>query len=163
MNFTLTQDIVGAVDAVDAALVDRGFLAGLAALPKLGSSEVLEQSRDGQTVHQRVRYLFTAALSGAVRRVVDPDRLTWVEDSTHDLDVHTASYRIIPDNYANLLEGHYDARSDARGSLTRRVLDGKLEVHVPLVGGKVARAIVAGLTENAEAQAKLLSEWVARP
>ena len=109
MDFTLTQDITGTVDQVEAALTDPGFLATMTDLPKIGSVEVLEQTRDGDTVHQRVRYLFTAELSGAVRRVVDPDKLTWVEDSTSDLAAHTASYRIDPDNYENLLEGAYDA------------------------------------------------------
>lgn len=82
MDFSLTQDILATVDQVQAALTDPGFLAAMTELPKIGSVEVLEQARGGDTVHQRVRYLFTADLSGAVRRVVDPDKLTWVERST---------------------------------------------------------------------------------
>jgi hypothetical protein len=161
MDFTLTQDISGTVDQVEDALTDAGFLATMADLPKIGSAEVLEQTRDGDSVHQRVRYLFTADLSGAVRRVVDPDKLTWVEDSTSDLRAHTASYRIDPDNYANLLEGSYDATITATDSGARRVATGQLKVHVPLVGGKVEKAIVDGLQENSDAQAELLTAWIA--
>lgn len=162
MDFTLTQDITATVEQVEAALTDAGFLATMADLPKIGSVEVLAQSRDGDTVRQRVRYLFTAELSGAVRRVVDPDKLTWVEVSSSDLVVHTASYRIEPDNYANLLEGAYDATIAANGGGTRRVATGQLKVHVPLVGGKVEKAIVDGLQENSDAQAELLTAWVAK-
>jgi hypothetical protein len=161
MDFTLTQDITATVGQVEAALTDAGFLATMAELPKIGSVEVLEQTRDGATVHQRVRYLFTAELSGAVRRVVDPDKLTWVEDSTSDSVAHTATYRIDPDNYANLLEGAYDATIAAHGSGARRVATGHVKVHVPLVGGKVEKAIVDGLQENSDAQTELLTAWIA--
>jgi hypothetical protein len=161
MDFTLTQDITATVDEVEAALTDAGFLSTMADLPKIGSVDVLEQTRKGDTVHQRVRYLFTAELSGAVRRVVDPEKLTWVEDSTSDLKAHTASYRIDPDNYANLLEGAYDATITASGSGARRVATGHVKVHVPLVGGKVEKAIVDGLQENSDAQAELLTAWIA--
>jgi hypothetical protein len=161
MDFSLTQDIAATVDQVDAALTDAGFLVTMADLPKIGSVAVLEQSRDGDTVYQRVRYLFTADLSAAVRRVVDPDKLTWVEDSSSDLAAHTAAYTIQPDNYANLLEGAYDATIRANGSGVRRVTTGHVRVHVPLVGGKVEHAIVSGLQENSDAQAALLTAWIA--
>jgi hypothetical protein len=162
MDFTLTQDIAATVDQVEAALTDAGFLTTMTDLPKIGSVEVLEQTRGGDTVHQRVRYLFTAELSGAVRRVVDPDKLTWVEDSTSDLQAHTAAYRIDPDNYANLLEGAYDARITKTRGGARRVATGQLKVHVPLVGGKVEKVIIDGLQENSYAQAEFLTAWIAK-
>jgi len=161
MDFSLTQLITATVEQVEVALTDAGFLATMADLPRIGSVEVLDQSRDGDTVHQRVRYLFTADLSGAVRRVVDPDKLTWIEDSTSDLAAHTASYRIEPDNYANLLAGAYEATTTPNGTGTRRVATGHVKVHVPLVGGKVEQAIVSGLQENSDAQAELLTAWIA--
>lgn len=161
MDFTLTQDLTGSIDAVEAALGDAGFLTGMTDLPKIGKVEVLEQTRDGDTLHQRVRYLFTADLSRAVRRVVDPDKLTWVEDTTADLAAHTAACRIEPDNYANLLQGAYDTTITARGKGSRRVATGHVSVHVPLVGGKVERAIVDGLQENSDAQAALIDAWTA--
>jgi hypothetical protein len=162
MDFSLTQDIAATVEQVEAALTDAGFLATMTDLPKIGSVEVLEQSRAGDSVHQRVRYLFTADLSGAVRRVVDPDKLTWVEDSKSDVVAHTASYTIEPDNYANLLQGAYDATITATGTGARRVTTGHVKVHVPLVGGKVEHAIVSGLEENSDAQADLLATWIAQ-
>jgi len=161
VDFTLTQDFAAGLDTIDAALVDRSCLETMDQLPKIGSVEVLEQSRDGDTVRQRVRYQFMAELSGAVRRVIDPDKLTWVEDSVNNLAEHTATYRILPDNYTKLLEGSYDARLDAHGSGTRRTATGRLVVHVPLVGGKVERVIVAGLEENATAQGGLIDAWLA--
>ncbi len=48
------------------------------------------------------------------------------------------------------------------GSGTRRVATGHVKVRVPLVGGKVEQAIVAGLQENSDAQADLLTAWIAK-
>jgi hypothetical protein len=133
----------------------------MAELPKLGSAEVLSQSRTGDVVVQQVRYLFRAELSGAVTKVVDPDRLTWVEDSTVDLRAHATRCEIRPDAYANLLAGRYDASIEPDGRGARRVITGTIKVKVPLVGGKVERAIVSGLQENAAAQATLLDQHLA--
>jgi hypothetical protein len=159
MHFEFDQHVVGALDVVEAALVDPGFLSGLHALPRLGSAEVLDQQRDGDVVRQRVRYRFEVELSGAVRRVVDPEKLTWVEASSHDLSIHRAKYEILPDSYARLLQGSYDAALVDNGDTTVRHVTGEVKVRVALVGGKVERAIVDGLRENAAAQTDLLTAW----
>src|SRR6478672_3320137 len=122
----------------------------MAELPKLGSAEVVSQTRDGDVVRQDVRYLFQAELSSAVTRVVDPKKLTWVERSVCDLAAHRTQCEIRPDNYGGLLSGRYDAVIVAAGDgAARRTLTGELRVKMPLVGGKVERAIVGGLEENA--------------
>jgi len=156
VDFEIVQSLRHTPEEVDAILVDPAFLVRMAELPRLGSAEVLSQRRDGAVVHQEVRYLFQADLSGAVRRVVDPDRLTWVEASTVDLDAHVTECAIQPDHYANLLRARYQARITADGTGARRVIAGSIEVTVPLVGGRVERAIVDGLRENADAQADLI-------
>ena len=160
MDFSLVQDIAAPVDAVDAALVDAAFLARMAELPKLGSAEVLAQERDGDLVRQQVRYLFRADLSRAVTAVVDPDRLTWVEESVCDLAAHHTTCVIKPDHYANLLAGRYEAALTTAGATTRRTISGTITVRMPLLGGKVERAIVSGLGENAIAQTALLTDWL---
>jgi hypothetical protein len=161
VDFTLRQEIPAPVDAVDQALVDPDFLVRMAELPKLGSADVVGHSRDGDVVSVQVRYLFQAELSGAVTKVVDPAKLTWIEDSQCDLTVHQTVCAIKPDNYANLLSGDYEATVTATGDGSLRTVTGTLKVHVPLVGGKVERAIVGGLRENAAAQTTLLTAWLA--
>lgn len=161
MDFEIVQTLAASPDRVDDALIDPAFLVRMAELPKLGSAEVLSQSRTDDVVVQQVRYLFRAELSGAVTKVVDPDRLTWVEDSTVDLRAHATRCEIRPDAYANLLAGRYDAHIEPNGHGARRVITGTVKVKVPLVGGRVERAIVSGLQENAAAQATLLDEHLA--
>ena len=161
MNFEIVQAIAASVDAVDAALIDPAFLIRMAELPKLGSAEVLDQRRDGDVVHQDVRYLFEAELSRAVTRVVDPALMTWVERSACDLASHETHCELRPDHYAGLLTGAYTAVIMPTPTGALRTITGVLKVKMPLVGGKVEGAIVGGIRENAEAQIQLLETWIA--
>ena len=163
MNFRIEQRIPAPLAAVEAALLDSDFVAATADLPKLGAAELLENERDGDgdRAHQRIRYRFTAPLSGPVTRVVDPAKLTWVDEATYDLTSHTSRHRILPDNYADRLRAAYDVTLEPLGDSTRRLVTGDLTVHVPLVGGRVERAIVDGLEDHANAEAELLGRWIA--
>ena len=159
MNFDIVQDLAADPDAVDAALVDRAFLLRMGELPKLGSAEVVDQRRDDDVVYQDVRYLFQAELSRAVTRVVDPKLLTWVERSVCNLGTHETTCEIRPDHYGGLLSGRYRSVIAAKGASAQRTLIGEVKVKMPLVGGRVERAIVDGLRENAAAQIALLDAW----
>ncbi len=160
MDFTLHQEIPAPADAVDAALVNPEFLTRMDELPKLGSAEIVTNARDGDIVKLQVRYLFQADLSAAVTRVVDPARLTWIEDSTCDLSSRLTTCVIRPDNYANLLEGSYEATISVTDAGCVRTVRGRIKVRVPLLGGKVEKAIVGGLSENSDAQTALLTEFL---
>jgi hypothetical protein len=160
MRFEIRQVFRATPDAIDGALVDPEFLVRMAELPKLGSADVVSQTRDGDVVHQDVRYLFRAQLSAAVTRVVNPERLTWVERSVCDLVSHRTECEIRPDNYGGLLAGRYESVIVATADGARRTLTGDVKVKMPLVGGKVERAIVSGLEENAVAQTALLEQFL---
>ena len=162
MRFSLEQDLPGSCDDVLAVLADPGFVPELGALPKVGPPELLEHRRGDGTLHQRVRYRFTGALSPAVTRVIDPSRLVWVDDTTYDLAAGTATFRILPEHYANRLRcsgrHHFTART---GGCHRRI-EGDLTVSYPLVGRAVERAILSGLEEHLGAEADLIGRWLAR-
>jgi hypothetical protein len=161
MDFRIDQTIAAALDDVEEALLDPEFIAATANLPQLGSPEVLERTVDDARADLRVRYHFIGQLSSAVTRVVDPNKLSWVDETTVDLAAHTSHHAIKPDNYADRLEAAYDVRLEAKGDATRRLATGTLKVHVPLVGGRVEKAIVGGITEHADAEAELLGTWIA--
>jgi len=162
MEFVLEQRLQGTPDAVLGVLLDREFLAARAELPKLGSAELLELTRDDETARVRVRMHFSGQLSSAVTAVVDPSKLTWVDDARFVLAARGARHEILPDHYADRLSSAYDdvLHEDAGG--TRRVLTGQLKVRAPLVGGRVEKAIVSGLREYVEAEATLLNRWLER-
>jgi hypothetical protein len=164
VDFRIVQRITGPLGAVAQAFVDPRFVEATAELPKVGGAELLEQQRDGDRVRQRIRYRFTGELSSTVRRVIDRDRLTWVDEADHDLATYRSEHRIVPDHYADRLRAGYATQLEPDGDdgHTRTLVTGTLTVRMPLVGGRVERAIVSGLEEHAYAEAELLGRWLAR-
>ena len=159
MHFRIEQRFGLALDRVEDTLCDPRFVEHMAELPKLGRPQLLHHQVDGDVVHLQVRYAFAGTLSRAVTRVVDPAKLTWIEDSTVDRAEHRTSFRILPDHYASLLrcEGTFQLTGD--GAATTRLATGELSVSVPLVGGKVERAILSGLEEHAREEVALVEGW----
>ncbi|MGI8794458.1 MAG: DUF2505 domain-containing protein [Acidimicrobiales bacterium] len=162
MRFEIEQRFTGALEVVEAAFTDPDFLTRLAALPKLGQPELLDRSEDGKLVLMSVRYHFVGDISSAVRAVVDPSRLVWIEESTLDRTTHMTTWTIVPEHYGGLLRssGTYELRDLGDGSVLRRAT-GELKVSVPLVGGRVERAIVSGLEEHAALEEDVMSEFLA--
>lgn len=164
MRFTIEQTFAGPLGTVEAALVDPAFLERLSTLPKLGRPTLVHRVEAGDLVHLWVKYAFTGEVNSAVRRVVDPARLTWVEESTLDRRTHRTTWRIVPDHYRNLLRaaGEFQLTPDpaAPEERTVRTTDGDLKVSVPLVGGKVEQAIVSGLRDHAGLEEQVLDEWL---
>ncbi len=149
MRFALEQQIDGPVGAVVRIYAESRFYERLGELPKLGRPEVLDRREDGSVVHLAVRFRFTGNLSPAVTKVVDPARLSWVEESVHDLERHTVTFVMKPDNYADRLRFSGSSRFEPAGDGgTRRVAEGEVAVRVPLVGKAVEGAIVSGLREH---------------
>lgn len=163
MRFRLDQVLPGSVQEVLAAFVDPGYLASLGELAKVGAPELLDQQPDGDLVRQRVRYRFTGDLAPTVTRVVDPDRLVWVDEHTYDLARGTATFRIVPEHYADRLACTGTERFDAVAGGANRHVEAELEVRWPIVGGLVERAIVSGLKEHLADESELIARWLGRP
>lgn len=161
MDFRIEQRFDAPVEEVEAALLDREFIARLANLPKIGRAELLAQESDGDIVEQEIHYVFTGNLSAAVRAVLDPEKISWILESRFDRKANHSTWRIIPDHYAERLTSEGTTRLVASGTGTARVMEGFLKVHMPLVGGRVERAIVSGLKEHAGAEAGELARYLA--
>jgi len=162
VRFSVEQVLPGTVEEVLDVLADPGFVPELGALPKVGPPQLLEHRLEDGRLHQRVRYRFTGALSPAVTRVIDPSRLVWVDETTYDLAAATASFRILPDHYANRLRCSGRYRFTPAPAGCRRSIDGDLTVSYPLVGRAVERAILSGLEDHLAAEAELVGRWLAR-
>jgi hypothetical protein len=162
MRFQLEQRIAAPVDAVVAVFVDPGFYESLEALPNLGRPELLSREARGSIVRMRVRYCFTGQLSAAVRAAIDPRKLTWVEEADHDVAGHRVTFRMIADHYADRFKSSGTYRFDPAGdAATTRSCTGDIEIRMPLVGGRVEKAIVSGLREHLGSEVHLVERWIA--
>lgn len=148
------------IAAVEQALTNPGFYASLDGLTKIGAPEVLDTETAPDTVVQRIRYRFIADLPGAVTAVVDPAKLTWVEEVHYDLAAHTSAHTIHPDHYADRLQGNYACALVADGAGSRRTITGDVTVHVALVHARVEKVITEGLEDFAAEQGEHLNRWL---
>lgn len=159
MDFTIAVPVTPPPDAVLDAFLDPAFLAATATLPGIGGGEVLELTRTATTARLRARYRFTGTLNRAVTRVVDPDRLTWVDDATFDLAAGRATHTLVPDHYPDRLEAAYVSTVDAVDTGSVWTVTGTLVVRAPVVGGRVAGVVVGGFDDHARARGRLLDAW----
>ena len=160
MRFELIQRYRSSADAVTRAYADPDLYPTLVGLPKLGGIEVLSHAETDSTATLQIRFQFTGHLPGAVTAVIDPDRLTWIQETTHDLVAGTTAFRLVPDHYPDRLtsSGKFHIAADGDGS--RRMVTGELKVRALLVGGKVEHAIVSGLQEYLEAEAPAVDAYL---
>jgi len=160
MRFELTQRFTSAPDHVDVAYTDPDLYPHLVGLPKLGDIEVLRHERTGDHARLSIRFGFTGELPPAVTAVVDPERLTWVQETEHDLTTGLTRFRLVPDHYPDRLSASGQARVTSDGDGARRVVSGDLKVRALLVGGKVEQAIVSGLAEYLQAEAPAVDRYL---
>ena len=162
MRFDVVQQYRSPADAVISAYADPELYPTLVGLPKLGGIEVLDHQATQASARLRIRFRFTGDLPSAVTAVIDPDRLTWVQETDHDLEAGTTRFRLVPDHYPDRLQADGSFRITAEGDGSRRILDGRLKVRAPLVAGRVEGAIVGGLREYLDAEAPRVDQYVDR-
>ncbi|WCO65466.1 DUF2505 family protein [Iamia majanohamensis] len=160
MRFDVTQTIAAPVDEVAAAYASAELYETLEGSDKLGPPAVLSREQDGRIVTLRIRYRFTADLSPAVTAVVDPDKLTWVEQSVHDLDARSVAVRLHPDHYADRLRASGTYRYEPEGDATVRRVEGDLKVKALLVAGTVEKAIISGLREHLTQEGRAVEAYL---
>ena len=161
MRFTFEQRFSAPPEAVAAAYADPALYETFERLPKMEVLEVLDHRVTGTTVHLRVRSRFAAELPSAARRILDPAKLTWVEESTHDLAALTVSFRLVPDHYRDRLQASGSYRFEPAPSGSTRRSQGEVKVSYPLVGGAVERGIVSGLGEHLQHEVPVVEQWLA--
>lgn len=161
MRFTIEQRFAASVDAVARAYADPLLYVALGGLPKLSQPEVLHHHAEDDVVDLQVHYRFGGKLSSAARAVIDPDQLTWVEHSTHDLAARQVRFEMVPDHYRDRFRCTGAYRFEADGKGTRRRGDADLRVKALLVGGAVEGAIVSGLKEHLVNEVPVVEAFVA--
>lgn len=163
MRFTADQRFATDADAVARAFADPALFSDYPAGPKLAAPEVVAHEADGQVVRLQVRYRFCGELSSAVRAVVDPARLSWVEHSTHDLAARTTTYVLRPDHYADRLKCEGTVRIEPDGAGAKRVLHGDLRIRALLVAGTVERTLVHDLQDHLRGEVAVVEAFLASP
>jgi hypothetical protein len=161
-KFHVDQPIAAPPDAVQAAFLDPDFYPTLGEMPAISPPELLECVEQDGRVRLRVRYAFSGDLAPPARAVLDPNRLTWIDESVVDVEARCTTFRISPDHYGDRFscDGRYELVPDGDGTLQR--LDGEVRVRWPLVGRLAERGIVRGLEEHIRTEAALIERYANR-
>jgi hypothetical protein len=163
VRFTVDQDFSTDADATARAYTDPTLYAGFAALPKVSTPDVLSCEREGEgdIVRMRIRYRFDGHLSPAASAMIDPSRLSWVDDSVHDLAARHVRFVLHPDHYAGRFRCHGDYRIVPTASGCRRSATIEVRVSAPLVGRAVEGAIASGLREHLADETAVVEAFLA--
>jgi hypothetical protein len=158
MRFRTDQRFAASVEDVLALFTDPTLYPSLTDLPKISTTEVLDHEAGPDRVRIRLRQRFTGQLPAAALAMIDPAKLSWVQELTFDLAGASATSVLIADHYADRFScsGRYAYVAEGQHS-TGRHLTGEVKVRVPLVGGKVEGAMVSGLQEHARAEEALVA------
>jgi hypothetical protein len=161
LQFDATQTFDAPAERVVAIYADATTYERLGQQGKLSTPELVSHQEDeGGVVRIALRYRYVGDLPGGAGRFVKADRLSWVQDSRFDLSSGTQSIEIRPDNYADRFAASAEATTTSAGSGATRQVTGEVRIRIPLVGGKVERAIVEGLVEHLDEEAKAIARLV---
>lgn len=161
MKFTVTQRFGQPASRCAEAFTDPGLYPTFAGLPKVEVPEVLSRESDGSKVRMRIRYRFTGDLNAAARAVIDRDKLTWIDESVHDLDANAVEFTLHPEHYGRQFRGHGAYRFVDTDGGCERIAAIEIAVGFPLVGRAVEGAIASGLREHLAVEQGVVERYLA--
>ena len=154
MRFTLTQHLPADPAEAIRLYADPEFHTSLHGMTKVAAPILVGRDVDRDRITLRLRYRFTAPLPSAVTAVVDPTRLSWIDETVYDLVGLTATTTLLPDHYGDRFTADIRSRFTAEEGGTERRIEGELKVRMLLVGSQVEKAIVSGIEEHLEEEGK---------
>lgn len=164
MRFTITQRFTGAApEEVLAAYTEPALYETFQGLTKVARPEVVDRAERAGHILLVLRMRFAADLNAAARAVVDPAKLTWLQEERYDPATSSATVVFKPDNYADRFSstGGYTFAPDRDDpSATVRTISGDLRIRMMLVGGQVEGALVSGLREHFAEEQPLVQRWL---
>jgi hypothetical protein len=163
VDFVIEQTYAADPDDVARAYIESELYELIGEVSSRARPELLARTVDdvGKVLLQ-IRYRFAGGLNSAARAVLDPEKLSWVEHSIHEVARRHVEYRLVPDNYADRFRvaATCTTRRGPSGGAIRTV-EGRLRVKAPLVARAVENAIVSGLREHLASETTAVERFLA--
>jgi len=162
VKFTIRHAVEAPPARAVAAYASPGFYEGRPARDNIAVHGVVLHEVHSDRVVLEVRFAFTGHVSGAVRALVDPDKLSWVTRTEVWPADARSTWEVRPDHYPDRLHARGTYRfepGEAGSSGTLVLVDGELTVRVPIVGRTVERTIVSGLREYLEDEVTSIADF----
>lgn len=160
MDFEITHSFDARPDEVAQAMLDEDYQESLGNLSQLQRELLDQKTRSDGRVVRRTRCVLNVELSGVAKRLIGEGDPAWVEKATWNEEAMRWSFTIDPEIAKELLEarGIIQLSGDDQG--TRRTVEGRVKVKVPLYGGRVEGWIVKGLIDAYDEEAERLRAWI---
>jgi hypothetical protein len=162
MRLDIRQQFSVPVRSVRDAYLDPALYPCFHTVGKLGDIAVLGIEDVPEGRRARVRYRFVGRIPALAATVVEPGKLSFVEETVYVGDL--GGFRIIGDHYPRLLDctGRIELTSLSGGCLRR--VTGELRAYLPLMARPathmVERSLVSGLGEALQAQVPIVEAFV---
>jgi hypothetical protein len=132
------------------------------AVAKEGGADValLEETEQNGARVRRLRVTGKRPLPAFAQAALGTERLSYVQVETSVPGAFKLRWKVVPDTMADrvVAEGTYELLPDKDGSV--RAIDGTIEVRVPLVGGRIERALAEELQKSYDRTALFAQRWL---
>ncbi len=152
MKFDVRQAVAVPPATAMAAYGSPAFFEGRPVREDIAVVEVVRHADAGSRIELEVRFAFTGSLSSAVRRVLDPAKMSWVTRTVLHPGEGRSEWEVLPDHYPDRLRARGSYRFEEGDGPDRTIVtvEGDFTVSVPIVGHRVERVIVSDLRHYIE-------------
>lgn len=126
---------------------------------RLSRTVLVDRSEGGHRV-RRVHVVPEHTFPAPVAKLIGQDRFSYVLEERHDLARTRMDWKVVPDALADkvAVQGSWQL-SPAPGGC-ERVVKIEIDVHIPIVGGKIEKQIGADLQASYEQAAQFAQRWL---
>lgn len=122
--------------------------------------EVLQTGSAGGLPSRTVRLTGRKPLPGAVAKLLGSSQIRYVQEERIDAAARTIHWRVTAPDLSDRFEAQGTWRIIAEGTSSVRLIEGEIRVSIPLVGGKIERAVVEELTASYDKSAAFAQRWL---
>jgi hypothetical protein len=164
-SFRLEQDYDATpLQVMDAMMHPSMHHRLVAMLPDLESRQELRRRDDGDVATWDVLCVPRPRIPGAASHVVTPEMITWEEHARLTRSRRVAEVTVTPASFRTVFrfQGTVTFNQTPAGGC-RRVVEGRLWVRIPFVGGVVEDYIVSLIRQNMEAEGEAVRAFLEGP
>lgn len=163
MRFEIAHEFEIPLDALELAVLSPDLFVKIK--ERMASVEDVRQKQhdlEAGVLRRVWAYQANVKVPVFAKKVVSREMLSWDETSTYEIKLHEAAWSVAPNakpewrKYFHA-EGTYKLRPLERGR-TRRLVEGELTLHVPVVQKVAERAILGEVRKMFDAEAETLRE-----
>jgi hypothetical protein len=149
MKYRIEDTFGWPVDAVVPILGGEKELIEFEDLPNVSKRKQIERRRNGAKLYKVFEWNVHGQMPKAAQKIISPDKLTFTEHSVWDDDARCFDTWIEPHFLKNLISCRSkSAWHPIDGGRTRRVIEGQVDFHMPIIGPLVEGAVVDYLKKN---------------